>query len=754
MLSDHQLEDEPSGTNMNLLDCSAALQKNKTLPDLIQAAKKAERPTATKAERRAVLDALPGLLGGSDYKAAVAATLALVLLDADESIAKMRKEGMLRASRYGFNAGCLKKVVDATLSLATEVNASCARLEYLKSILALLELAGPAKQLKASIICRLQLRRSFGVKTLLAIVNYTFAVNWLGDRNKSSRSAQYWSATEFASAFSRLYTMFRNELGIQRNAFHCTDDLASSNHEAVYQSLLVDAASLNEFIDAEVMIDGLPYKAEITGGGVLVSAIDSEFERSVRLGYIQTDHQMAIRVHLSREVNDRRPIVASFNETVQAILGAGLLNSVTLKDSPMERLVFEIPFIPHLFETLGQDAAFIEEIPFLQGAHLDNFHPDGAGLLPVSETLTSMDLFKVQRIFNLIEMAFQAKLKSIEDEARQQLLRLRSTVMVIRSEELQLILEKILSPEKVAELMSLLSLTTDSSAEDSEVYVDLQYKPFLHAVSSPGRFIAVGPSVVARSNLVRSVRYASKIKRKTNAKDDPMQAAVVNALEEACFITKDSFEFNIDGRMHETDIFAYRDGVLFVFECKNAYHPCSPHEMRGSYDLLETSRKQLDIRAGWLSNSVNQARLFEAMGWTVPSASRVYTCTVTANRLFTGYKLGVHPVRQAHELINVLTVGQIGRGLDEPSLRFWRAEKFQIDDLIDYLNGKSVVGQHHAAMFPVTRSIDIMGKKLEFAQFAMNLEQASTSMAQAFDVVVEPGEEGEQASLAGEPHCE
>ena len=123
------------------------------------------------------------------------------------------------------------------------------------------------------------------------------------------------------------------------------------------------------------------------------------------------------------------------------------------------------------------------------------------------------------------------------------------------------------------------------------------------------------------------------------------------------------------------------------------------------------------------------------MVWTVPPASRVYTCTVTANRLFTGYKFGAHPVRQAHELINVLARGQIGRGLDEPPLRFWRTEVFQVDDLIDYLDGKSVVGQHHAAMFPVTRSINIMGSKLEFAQFAMNLEQASMSMAQTFTVV-------------------
>jgi len=724
---------------MNLSDCIAALQKNKTLPDMINAAKRSVKPTATKTERRAVLDSLPALFGGNDHKAAVAAALALVLLNAGESIAKMRNEGVFRASRYGFNAGCLKKVLGATLDLATELKASSLHLEYLKSTLALLELAEPAKQLRKSIITRLKLRQNFCIKTLLAIVNYTFSVNWLGDRDQSTRSLKHWSATHLASAFSRVYMMLRTDLSIPRNAFHQTDDLASYSHETVYGSLLADAASLNELIDAEVMIDGLPYKAEITGDGVLVSAIDSEFERSVRLGYIQTDQQMGVRVYRALEENTRRPTVASFNETVQRILGAGLLDFVTLKSLPIERLVFAFPQIPQLLEVLHQDAVFIEEIPLLLGAHLDNFHPDDGSFLQVSQALTAIDLFKVQRVFNLIELAFQAKLESIEGEERRHFLLLRSTVLVMRSENLQQILINILPPDKVDELISLLSLTTDRSAGDSEDYIDLQYQPFLHAVSSPGLYIAIGPSIVGKSNLVRSIQYASKIKRKTAAKDDPMQAAVVAALKEAGFIARDSFEFNIDGK-RETDIFAYRDGVLFVLECKNAYHPCSPHEMRNSFDLLETSQEQLDIRSRWLLNAENQKRLFKAMGWMVPPTSRVYTCTVTANRLFTGYKVGEHPVRHAHELINVLARGQIGRGREEPPLRFWRSETFQVEDLVDYLEGRSIVGQQHAAMFPVTYSIDIADKRLHFAQFAMNLEQASTSMAQAFGVVAQPDE--------------
>lgn len=729
---------------MNLSDCIAALKGHKRLPELIEAAKKHEKPTASKAERRAALDQLPALFGSNDHRTAVATTLALVLADPDTSIAKIRKEGLFRSSRYAFDAGCLKKVVPAALAVATAVNAPQERLDYLQSVMALLEMAQSAEQIRRSILQRLSLRRSGSVKTLLAIVNYMFAIHWQGDREQDASIIERWSATELASAFSRLYMMIRNDSGIRRDTYYATDDLAGGVHEIVYQSLLADAATLNELIDAEVMIDGLPYRAETAHDGVLISAIDPEFERSVRLGYMQTEYQYAVRMFIALEENQRRPRAASYKETMQAILDAGLLQRVQLRLTPAERLVFEMPDLPPLFEALSREAVFIEEYPLIEGAHRDNFHPEGAGFLQISDTLTTIDLFKVQRLFNLIEMAFQAKLATIEDKAKRHLLLLRSTVMVMPRPALQLILEKILAPAKVNDLLSLLALATAESARGSDHYFDLQYQPFLQAIDSPGDYVAIAPSVVAMSNLVRTVQTASEIKKRTDAKDDPMQRAVVTALQRAGFLTKDSFEFNIDGK-RETDIFAYRDGVLFVLECKNAYHPCSPHELRNSYDLVQTAQTQLDIRAAWLAVLANQAKLFQAMSWHVPPTARVYTCTVTANRLFTGYQNGAHPVRQALELINVLESGQVRRGPHEPPLRFWRAATFQVDDFIDYLEGNALIAQHHAAMEPVVRTINVRGKTLAFSEYSMDLEKAAESMAQTFTVVEE------QAGAHGSP---
>ncbi|WP_106419150.1 hypothetical protein [Salinicola tamaricis] len=467
----------------------------------------------------------------------------------------------------------------------------------------------------------------------------------------------------------------RDALGIGAFTRTGTDDLAASTHEAIYSSLLIDALRLNELIDAEVLLDGLPYKAEATPNGVLVSAIDPEFERSVRLGYIQADLQLRIRaVSFLQHFDDQQSKLPSLEDALAPFFNAGLMEFVSLKKEPVERIVIAIPDMPPLVKLLNFNGLFLEEFPLFHGALIDSFQPPENDDLQVSERLSILDLFKAQRLFNLIDVMFCQKLEALEDPVKSKILRLRSTVIVTARADLERILQSVMSLEKAQELISLLLLPATSSAVDSDVYIDLQYRPFVHVPKTEGDYIAIPPAIVGKSNLVRSIMHASGIKGATSAADDPMQVAVAAALREAGFLVQESFEFNINGR-RETDIFCYRDGVLFVIECKNAYHPCSPHELRNSYDLILKAEEQLDIRSQWLAEPGNQTRLLEALSWEATVPARVRTCVVTANRAFSGYYCGAHPVRQAHELINVLVNGDVGLGPGKPRRRFWRVPK-------------------------------------------------------------------------------
>ncbi len=718
---------------MDLSAYIAELLKAPNVSAMAAAAHVLQVPVATRTEAKALYKRLPGYIAANNRRDAVASTLALLCLDGNMWLARMRNDGLLRASRYGYDGGCLQKIVGASLEVSEAASLPPEQILYLESVQALLELARPARQIYRSIVERLKTRKGAALKTLLALVNSSFSVNWMGNVQANESQPLHWSATDLASAFSRLYMIWRDNLGIDARVWIWTDDHAVSAHEGIYSSLLVDALRLNELIDAEVLLDGLPYKAKATPAGVLVSAIDPEFERSVRLGYIQTDLQLLIREASSQQhLGGEQPKLPSFKDALSPFFDACLLECIFLREKPVERFVIALPEFPPLIEILNYSGPFLEEFPLFYGALIDNFQSPENAILKVSENLSIIDLFKAQRIFNLIDAMFRKKLETVEDAVKRRVLELRSTVMVAARTDLQRMLQVVMEPEKAQELITLLSLPTTSSTAGSDVYIDLQYKPFVHSLSLKGDYIAIPPAIVGKSNLVRSIMHASGIKRATEAADDPMQVAVAAALREAGFLVRESFVFNINGK-RETDIFCYRDGVLFVIECKNAYHPCSPHELRNSYDLVLKAEEQLDIRAKWLEEPDNQMRLFKALCWKVAVPSRVRTCVITANRAFNGYRFGAHPVRQAHELINVLIRGYVGRGPGESPHRFWRAEAFEVADLLDYLDGKSVLQTQHAAMTPVKRGITLKDCQLEFAQFVMDLADMGRPIEESFD---------------------
>lgn len=137
----------------------------------------------------------------------------------------------------------------------------------------------------------------------------------------------------------------------------------------------------------------------------------------------------------------------------------------------------------------------------------------------------------------------------------------------------------------------------------------------------------------------------------------------------------------------------------------------------------------------------NQTKLFTKLGWKVPPTSRLYTSCITANRLFTGYTLGAHPVRQAHEFINVVRSGTVQLvGHEHPERSFWRGDEFNAEDLVDYLEGKSVVQARIGALIPAYRSLDFRGRQLVFEEFAMSMDDAIRIVDEQFRIV--PNDDG------------
>ena len=173
----------------------------------------------------------------------------------------------------------------------------------------------------------------------------------------------------------------------------------------------------------------------------------------------------------------------------------------------------------------------------------------------------------------------------------------------------------------------------------------------------------------------------------------------------------------------ELGIVARRDDLLTLLECKNAYYTVSVHKMWKSWDHIRSAGKQLDKRREIFSELANQSTLFKRLGWKANSNCVIHTGIVIANRVFHRGSFDGHPIRQAQELINVLTSGRIaaGNGPKEESLSFWHGRDFQIADLTAYLGPTSIASDQLGAIDTRSWRYSIGARDLIFSSYVLDM---------------------------------
>jgi hypothetical protein len=700
---------------VGVLAKAAELHNHKTIAAITAAALASGPVQASKEDAKAALEALKGYLERNDHRWSVAVILALLLWDADSAVARLRRDGLLRASRYKFRAGAIVKATDAALAMLPRVTLRADRQEFLRSVRRLLNLAPAARRLRQRLVIRLKARRSLVQKSLLVIINEAFAHAWIGgNRHLDSSIFEHWSTEEITQGLSLILHLMREEIGTVPTDWQHVDERLVSPYDNVYEELLIDAARLNELFEVETLLHGLPYKVEQHGKELKVLSIDEDLERSIRLGYIQSSAQEEIRATgVARQFYTRNQPLPTMEAFIEAAFEHGHLGEfVELRTEPIERLVFVVIQDPKFFAPIADNQFFAEEVAMLIGLGIDNFRKSDPLSLQVTQTLTVGDIMKVQRMFAFFSAVFQRKLQEIQPEERRKRLRARSVLPVIRIKDMVTTLSQVMPPAKAQEVIDILTLKADQK------FIDIQYRPLIEAAD----YLVVAPAMVAQSNLVRNVVIENNLRSVLLDGKDPMQEAVVATLEEADFKVRANFKFNIEGK-RETDIIAWREGHLFVFECKNSFLPVSAHELRTSYEHLKTARDQLNIRLRWMQVTANQKKLLKWLGWDIPVTADVHTGVITANRVFNGYTMEGHPVRQAHELINVVAGGHIQLG-PERQVRFWRDESFQALDLVEYLRGGSIIQQQFEFLRPFERRLRIEDMTLTLQNYYLDMQEA------------------------------
>jgi hypothetical protein len=694
---------------------------------MVSLLRKEERPPVTKAlsaDVKTHVSMLAKHLAENRPSEAIATAMAMIFLDPDHAISCMRRKGVLRASRYGYRGSLIGRVAKAVLGVRDVFEISPDRIVYLESVKALSCVAGNAQTLRKQLEATVRARRSTVLKTVFVLVNNLFYSEWINDHDASSLDSRRYSSEEYADAASFILHIYASIFPVDGMSFAHVDTDATGKNALVYRRLLVAAIRLAKFSEAEQLIDGLPYRADREGREVKISSMDPDVERAVRLGFIQQRTQAVIRqVHLQEA---DQPI--SIRTLIDTGFGNGSFdNLLEIKDHPVRRLILKMPTIPAVFDAwFATDVLFLDEIQMLMELDVDHFGTFDDLVFPITDQISSLDVLKVQRYFNFISCAYQRRLEDIEDHVEREELTLSSTLLAIPHDAMVEHMRLILGTEdKAREVIELLKMVPEDG------HLDVQYRPFVDI----GSDYMIAPHIVAVSNLVRNTIVANGLRSAAIGSKDLMVHSVTEALRSAGFEVESDLNAKIAGQNLELDIVARRDDALILLECKNAYHPVSVHEIRNSWEHIRSAAKQLDKRQDILVDSANQSQLFKRLDWKVSSKCAVHTGIVIANRVFHGASLNGHPIRQAHELINVLKSGRITarNGPKEESLSFWLEPDFQTADLTTYLGPKSIASDQLSVLDVRSWHYSIGSRELVFSSYVLDMVKFDREMRERYN---------------------
>lgn len=653
---------------------------------------------------------------------ALAAARIAAFLDPTLFLREARRTGSFRASKYKFQTGPLVQIASALLDDAAVLKIDERDCHYLKSVINFLSLGPDASALRVELLKELRKHKQTAIKSCMVLVDRRFRPAASDFQTEDEGLAEHWGDPEYfsrekqAEALSLLTTMMHEVMPLNESMTIFVDENAIRDGRC--EAMLLAANRLNELREAEILLDCFPYQAEKVPGGILISATEDRFEQSVRLGYIQTDMQQRVR-HMAEQRD--ADVIQSLRDHAKEFYSHLSNYLIRRTREPLDRYVLKIPLAPFFTDVINDPRLYREELGYLLSMAIDAFNEmEWLETKNVAPSITVRDLMKAQRIFTFLATVFFEALDQPDPEGNA--LDMRSRLPVFTAASIHMTLCIFFSEEQAKQLLELLSFDPRAGG-----HFDLQYTPMLRF----GSIYLLPMGVLTCSDLVRGVLYRLSNRLLPEDGSDPMQDSLAKTLISQGFKVACGVKRTVDGRHLEVDILAMLNGHLIVFECKNSFHPCSPQEMRTNHDHILKGGKQLSRALTWLQTPGVQEFLFKTLGWPAQQAASVQTCVVTANRIFNGYNVEGHPVRQAHEMHNFLNEGRLRLSTGE--FRLWSAEKFNISDFIKYLSSNSYLQDFFNCMQETISTHPLGGKtNLQFKTFSLNTKTLEQTINKNF----------------------
>ena len=636
-------------------------------------------------------------------------------LDPSRMVARCKRDGLFRASKYNFQGNALARILERILQLQPILDLSAKDISYLRSVRSLLSLSPAVLQIRRFILRELKRRQKVALKSLVAKVDLLFLQPRQVDYELNCSDPRYYTTEQHAEALSLLVHNFWTLNGIEDKHFRLVDE--SGIEKGIYDQLLIAACKLRLYQEAEIWVDVFSYSVAIDGDTFHLTPGDSRLEQSIRLGYMQTENQknLTIQKHFNEKAESR----ASVQEWAKSLYATHGAKLVQLLEEPIRRYVLMLPQAPILLEPFQSDNLFREDIANL-GA-LAKVHYTDLETVPsfqLAESLTVLELLKIQRFLDFVRGLMAERLLPLLESSPR--IAVRSLVPVFEKERLLEVLKLCVSEEAAN---TFLQIATYDHSKGQKVF-DVQYQPVIQGVKKS----LLPLNILCRSDLLRNLLYIQGVKVLENRDEDPMQRSLAETLQMRFSTVAENTKLKVDGHELEIDVVAIFERRLLVVECKNAFHPCGAHELRTSYDHILKAASQLDRLTNALRKVEVRNQLIKQLSGESGEVEEILTCIVTANRLFNGYQIGDHPVRQANEMMNMIVGGVASFGEEE--IRLWRDNDFQAEDLLDYLAGSTIQFELFDALEEICYRYEFGSSRMVVSSYALDVEKLVQSARQ------------------------
>ncbi|WP_449632395.1 hypothetical protein [Rahnella aceris] len=599
----------------------------------------------------------------------------IFLCDFDRQIGLVRKLGAFRTSKYGYNKSLLTSII---LDIYKKREFTVEDNRYITSVISLSLLSSDILSLKNKIQSFVKSRPNF-LKSALAIAEVKFRdidIDNLNEDNKRNFRDDLYYLSKETVVSSISYTLqllkeIQTDVANKDSIYveECSMDEA-------YLKIFYDSYLIQLFNEAEINIDFFCYDADLVKNNRVVIH-NKDFEYSLRQGYAKSD--LRWQSILLKALNDPSfKKEDSFSYFMEAFCENSFAEKhlYSIVQEPIERIVLVMSFFVDNMDLFSTDNLFFEERTMLWTLSLENYNVDF-----INEKLykgfKALDIIKIQRFFGYIGYVYNYaynKLVNNKDKDAD-IIRKRSVLPVIKTNILADTFNKICGHSKEDCLDFISRISIDFSDENQ--IVDLQYS----SIVKMGDASLILPTIFSCSNLIRAFALNENVHLSSFDDKDFMVNSIKNSFQKAGFYVRSDFKYGKD----EIDILAFLDDSLFIFECKNPYHPVNSFELRNTYGHILKGFDQISKFKEILSNEASLKQLLSNAGIDFSKINNIHYGIINANRVLYGMTKDNVKVYHANELMNFLETGEIN--VMGNIYKTWESNKFTPNDLIRFLKG-------------------------------------------------------------------